>query len=77
MNDTVAGSIWAMLGLALLAFSGLFWLEAFTYWTHQPPITTYVRNWTWGHLFVAALIGVALVAGAAMALTHFILDGER
>lgn len=77
MNATVAGSIWICLGLAVLAFGALFCLEGILYWTRQTPITAYVRNWGWHHVFPAAFVGVLLIAGAAAAVTHFILDGQR
>lgn len=77
MHATIAGLIWIGLGLAVLAFGALFVLEGVLYLTRQDPITVYIRNWSWGHLWIAAFVAVGLVAGSAAALTHFVLDGQR
>ena len=76
MNDTVAGVIWTCLGVVLLAFAALFVTEGILYFRGLPKITYYVRGWTIGHWYIAALVGVVLVAGSAMAVTHFILDAR-
>lgn len=77
MNPTVAGLIWIGLGLAVLAFGALFVLEGALYLLRQDPITVYVRNWSWHHVWAAAFVAVGLVASSSAALTHFILDGQR
>lgn len=77
MNPTVAGLIWIGLGVALGAFAALFILEGVLYLMRQDPITVYVRNWAWGHVWAAAFVSVGLVAASAAALTHFVLDGQR
>lgn len=74
MSDTVAGIIWLALGTALLAFAALFVTEGVLYLTGRALITSYIRDWSLGHWYVAIAVGVALVAGASMALTHFVLD---
>lgn len=75
MTDHVAGSIWFGLGGMIGILAALFFLEGYLLWTGQAPITVYVRNWTWGHMFAASLFALLLVAGAAAAFTHFIFDG--
>ena len=74
MNDHVAGVIWLSLGVVLLAFAALFITEGILYELGQPKITTYIRDWTLGHYFVMIFVGIALVVGVSMAITHFILD---
>jgi zinc transporter ZupT len=73
-SPVVAGLIWSGLSLGLLVLGALFALEAFTYFTRQPPITFYVRNWSGSHVFLAATAAVILVVASAMAVTHFVLD---
>src|SRR5260370_42714717 len=77
MHALVAGLIWIGFGAVILVFGLLFVLEGILYLTHQDPITVYVRNWSWGHLWVAAFVAVGLGAGSSAALTHFLLDGQR
>lgn len=77
MSDTVAGVIWLCLGVVLLAFAVLFFTEAFLFFTGRPLLTYYIRGWTIGHWYLAALAGAVLIAGAAMTVTHFILDATK
>lgn len=70
----VAGIIWLLLGLILVCFGLLFVLEAVTYFARQSPITFYVRSWEATHFVIAIVIGLALVAAAGAAFTHFVLD---
>lgn len=75
MNSTVAGLIWILLGIPIISFGILFVIEGGLYITQQRPITTYIRNWGYGHVFVFAIIGALLLVGVGMAVTHFVLDG--
>jgi hypothetical protein len=73
----IAGSIWLGAGLILIVIGLWFVLEAVTYYEQQAPITPYVRGWTIHHFAIAAIVGVALVAGAVAAFVHFVVDAVR
>lgn len=73
----IAGSIWTGAGLILIVLGLWFVLEGVTYFERQPPITPYIRTFTTHHLVIAVVVGLALVAGASAAFTHFVLDAIR
>jgi hypothetical protein len=77
MNPVVAGAIWFGLGGLIMILGLLFCLEGVLYWLRQDLITVYIRNWSWGHHFVAIFIAVGLVASTSAAFMHFLLDGGR
>ena len=71
---SVAGLIWTLLGVILLALGLLFMLEGATYFSRQPPITPYIRTYIGAHLALGILAGVVLVSAAVAATVHFVLD---
>ncbi len=75
MTHTVAGLIWILLGVPIISFGLLFELEGILYLANRVIITTYIRNWGFGHVFVFVVLGAMLILGVGMAVTHFVLDG--
>lgn len=74
MTAPTAALIWLLVGLIPLSLGGMALLESWLYFRGQTPITTYARNWSNRHAWAAVAIGLALVAGSAVGVTHFILD---
>ena len=73
----IAGSIWLGAGLILVIIGLWFVLEGITYYEQQPQITPVIRTWTAHHAVLAVIVGLALIAAASAAFTHFILDVPR
>jgi hypothetical protein len=70
----VAGTIWSLVGVILLALAALSLLEGLTYYLRQDPITFYVRSEVSRYVVLGIIAGLALVAAAVAAFVHFVVD---
>jgi uncharacterized membrane protein len=70
----VAGTIWGLVGVLVLALASLAFLESLTYFLRQPPITWYVRTALSTHVVLGLVIGLAAYALAVAGITHFFID---
>jgi hypothetical protein len=75
LNTFVGGLIWLALGGIVELFGALLLLEGALWLSGRALITTYVRNWGYGHWFWYLLIGFVLIVAFTMAITHFVVDG--
>ena len=74
MTAGTAALIWFLVSAIPIALGGLGVLEGCLYLRGSTPITIYARNWSNKHAIGSIALGVGLVAGSAVAVTHFLVD---